>query len=172
MKNDSVKIITCGGTFEKVYDPITGNLIFEKSHVPELIKKSRITRETTFENLMMIDSLDMTEQHRKLIATNIRDSIEKKILIIHGTDTMIETGKAIAALSKPNQTIVLTGAMIPISMNKSDAFFNFGYSLAVIELLNPGVWIAMTGKVFQYNKVKKNLKLGIFEQQVTCQYKS
>ena len=96
MINEKIKIISCGGTFEKKYDPISGNLIFNKSCINELIKKSRLTKEFCFENIMMIDSLDMTNKHRTQVANNVQRSKEDKILIIHGTDTMVETGITIA----------------------------------------------------------------------------
>ena len=163
MMNETIKIISCGGTFEKKYDPISGNLIFNKSCINELIKKSRSTKIFSFENIMMIDSLDMNDEHRIQIANNVNESKEEKILIIHGTDTMVKTGKTIATNKRPAQTVVITGAMIPESMDNSDAFFNFGYALCSIDFASPGVWIAMNGSLFEYSNVKKNTKEGIFE---------
>ena len=163
MINEKIKIISCGGTFEKKYDPISGNLIFNKSCINELIKKSRLTKEFYFENIMMIDSLDMTDKHRKLIANNVQKSKEDKILIIHGTDTMIETGITIANFKRQMQTIVITGAMVPQSIKNSDALFNFGFAVGALNFTKPGVWIAMNGSLFEFDKVIKNTKKGVFE---------
>ena len=163
MMNETIKIISCGGTFEKKYDPISGNLVFNKSCINELIKKSRSTKTFSFENIMMIDSLDMNDEHRIQIANNVNESKEEKILIIHGTDTMVKTGKTIATNKRLGQTVVITGAMIPESMDNSDAFFNFGYALCAIDFASPGVWIAMNGYLFECNNVIKNTKKGIFQ---------
>ncbi len=163
MNNETIKIISCGGTFEKKYDPISGNLIFNESCINKLVKKSRSINRFTFDNIMMIDSLDMTDEHRMQIAKNIKKSEEEKILIVHGTDTMVKTGEIIAQYKRPNQTVVITGAMVPESMENSDAFFNFGYALCALSLANIGVWIAMNGSLFKFNNVIKNTKKGIFE---------
>jgi len=166
MKNKTIKIISCGGTFEKIYDPISGNLTFNQSGIADLIKRSRISEKITLNNIMLIDSLDMTDKHRKKIAKAVFDSEEKKILLIHGTDTMVETAKELAKSIKDNKTIVITGAMIPASIKNSDAPFNFGFSIAALHLLKSGVWITMNGTIFQHDEVKKNIQKGIFEKKI------
>ena len=113
---------------------------------------------------MMIDSLEMTEQHRIQIANYINISKEEKILIIHGTDTMVETSEIIAKNKRPEQTVVITGAMVPASMKNSDAFFNFGYAIGALDIVSPGgVWVAMNGSLFEFSDVVKNTEKGIFE---------
>lgn len=164
MMNKVIKIISCGGTFEKEYDPITGKLVFNHSYINKLIKRSRSTKQFTFHNIMMIDSLEMTEQHRMQIANYINISKEEKILIIHGTDTMVETSEIIAKNKRPEQTVVITGAMVPASMKNSDAFFNFGYAIGALDIVSPGgVWVAMSGSLFEFSDVVKNTEKGIFE---------
>jgi L-asparaginase len=133
MKNESIKIISCGGTFEKVYNPISGELVFEKSHINGLIKKSRMEKNITVENILMIDSLHMTDQHRNKIADCVLKSSESKILIVHGTDTMVKTGEIVARKRKQDQTIIITGAMVPVSIKDSDAFFQFWFRNSFIR---------------------------------------
>jgi len=158
----SLRIIATGGTFDKQYDPITGQLIFVESVLPESLALARITDPTSFEPLMAIDSLDMNDTHRGQILSACERSAEHKIVIIHGTDTMRETAHVLgrAGLQK---TIVLTGAMVPYRVASSDALFNLGFAVAVAQLNAPGVFVAMNGRVFSWDKVRKNKTDGIFE---------
>jgi L-asparaginase len=112
--------------------------------------------------LMMVDSLDMTEADRGVIATNCRDAPEPNVVITHGTDTIVETARALAS-AVPGKTIVLTGAMIPIAFGSSDGLFNLGGALSVVQVLPPGVYIAMNGHVFDWDNVTKNRDTGAFE---------
>ena len=158
----TLRIIATGGTFDKCYDPLTGNLIFSESVLPTAITRARITDPVSFEPLMAIDSLDMTDAHRAQILSACQRSPEQNIVIIHGTDTMRETAQVLgeAGLKK---TIVLTGAMVPYRMSSSDALFNLGFAVAVAQLSAPGVFVAMNGRAFAWDRVRKNKAAGIFE---------
>ena len=158
----SLRIIATGGTFDKHYDPITGQLVFVDSVLPEALARARITDPTSVEPLMAIDSLDMNDTHRAQILSACERSAEHKIVIIHGTDTLRETAQVLgqAGLQK---TIVLTGAMVPYRVASSDALFNLGFAFAVAQLNAPGVFVAMNGRVFSWDKVRKNKTDGIFE---------
>ncbi|OUV99153.1 MAG: hypothetical protein CBD16_08860 [Betaproteobacteria bacterium TMED156] len=163
MMQNNIKVISCGGTFEKIYDPISGDLAFKTSQLKNLFLKARLFTNINFECLMMIDSLDMENFHRRKIAERIKKSKEEKLLVIHGTDTMVETSYEIKKSIRKTQCVILTGAMVPASMKNSDAFFNLGFALAALKLSEPGVWITMNGEVFKHSQVKKNTDLGLFE---------
>jgi L-asparaginase len=158
----SVKIFITGGTFDKEYDEINGKLFFKDTHMREMLDLGRAKIDVKIRTLMMIDSLEMSKEDRNLIVENCRNSEEEQIIITHGTDTMAETGKIIAK-SKLNKTIVLTGAMIPYKFGSSDGLFNLGSALGFVQSLPPGVYIAMNGRCFDYDKVRKNKKTGVFE---------
>jgi L-asparaginase len=160
---DRIKIIATGGTFDKVYDPISGLLVFNESHLASIVKQSRLQPQPNIETVMLIDSLDMTEEHRQQILAVVQATIETKIVIIHGTDTMTETAKTLgqANLSK---TIILTGAMVPADVVNSDAQFNLGFALGCANTLASGTYVAMNATVHAWNNVRKNKVLGIFEK--------
>ncbi len=158
----SIKIFITGGTFDKEYNEIRGELFFKESHISEMLKLGRSELDLSVRTLMMIDSLYMTDEHRKIIIENCKKTKEDKILITHGTDTMVETAKVLAKEIK-NKTIVLTGALIPYKFGSSDGLFNLGSSLAFVQVLPHGVYISMNGKYFTHNNVKKNKKTGKFE---------
>lgn len=160
---EKIKLFVTGGTFDKEYNEIKGELFFKDTHVPEMLKMGRCKVQIDIRTLMMIDSLDMNEDDRKIILENCKNSKENKILITHGTDTMIDTAKVLASQIN-NKTIVLTGAMVPYKFGSSDGLFNLGSALAFVQTLPNGVYIAMNGKYFQWNKVKKNRYLGEFEE--------
>ena len=159
----NLRIIATGGTFDKCYDALTGNLIFETSILPAALERARITEPISFEPLLALDSLEMTDQHRAKILAACERSEENKIVIIHGTDTMRETAEVIgqAALQK---TIVLTGAMVPYRVASSDALFNLGFAIAVAQLSGSGVFVAMNAQVFAWDSVRKNKAAGVFER--------
>ena len=159
-----IKIYSCGGTFEKIYDPLTGQLIFKNSCLTELMDRSRVTQETTTETILLKDSLDMTEKDRELILSKINLEPLKQIILIHGTDTMIETAKFLMSRTDPSKTIVITGAMVPYSLKNSDAFFNLGSAFMSLQSLSTGVRIVMNGRCFKPNEVIKNKNLGIFQE--------
>ena len=159
----SIRIFITGGTFDKEYNEITGQLFFKDTHMSELLKLGRSRVDVEIRTLMMIDSLEMTEADRDLIAENCSKASEDKIIITHGTDTMAETAKVLSEKLN-NKTIVLTGAMIPYKFGSSDGLFNLGSALAFVQTLPPGVYIAMNGKYFTAVNVRKNKQTGMFEE--------
>ena len=159
----SIRIFVTGGTFDKEYNEITGQLFFKETHLPEMISRSRVTPKVEVSTLMMIDSLDMTPGNRMLIAEQCNAVSENQIIITHGTDTMSVTA-AVLAEKVHGKTIVLTGAMIPYKFGSSDGFFNLGCALAFVQSLPPGVYVAMNGRCFNWDNVRKNRQTGQFEE--------
>ena len=158
-----IQVFVTGGTFDKQYNLITGKLAFEGTHLPEMFDRGRSSLDIDVKTLMMVDSLEMTEADRGIIIHNCKRCPMDKILITHGTDRMVETAAAIAA-EKIDKTIVLTGAMIPYAFgNSSDGFFNLGNALAFVQVLPHGVYVAMNGRCFSWDNVRKNLSTGLFE---------
>ncbi len=157
-----IKIIITGGTFDKEYNELTGQLFFKDTHLPEMLKLGRCMTDVKIDTVMMMDSLDMTDQHRQIISAYCNKAKEKNIVITHGTDTMPETARY---LSKhiTNKTVVLTGAMVPYKFGSSDGLFNLGSALAFVQTLPAGVYVAMNGQYFSADKVRKNKQKGIFE---------
>ena len=159
----AIRIFVTGGTFDKEYDEIHGELYFKDTHLPEIFKLGRCDLELDIRTLMMVDSLEMTDLDRALIARHCKEAEEDKIIITHGTDTMVLTA-AIIAKENIAKTIVLTGAMIPYKFGSSDGFFNLGNALGFVQCLPHGVYIAMNGRKFDWNNVKKNKQTGMFEE--------
>ena len=159
----AVKIFITGGTFDKEYDEITGKLFFKDTHMREMLELGRSKLDVNIRTLMMIDSLDMSAEDRQLIVENCRKADEDQIIITHGTDTMTETGKVLAE-GKLKKTIVITGAMIPYKFGSSDGLFNLGSALGFVQSLPHGVYVAMNGRCFDYDKVRKNKETGVFEK--------
>jgi L-asparaginase len=160
-----IRILVTGGTFDKEYNEATGLLYFKDTHLPEMLRLGRSRVEVTIRTVMMIDSLDMTEVDRALIVQNCLQSAEDRIVITHGTDTMTDTAAAIAAAREVlSKTIVLTGAMVPYAFGSSDGLFNLGSALSFVQVLAPGVYIAMNGKCFPWDGVRKNRERGEFEE--------
>ncbi len=157
-----IRIFVTGGTFDKEYNELNGELYFKDTHLHEMLRLGRSKLELEVTTLMMMDSLDMNEQDRQTIAKACMDVAEKKILITHGTDTMPETAALLAGLIK-DKTIVLTGAMVPYKFGSSDGLFNLGSALAFVQTLPPGVYVAMNGKIFEGENVQKNKVKGEFE---------
>jgi len=157
----SLRIFVTGGTFDKEYDEITGNLFFKKTHLREMLDLGRAKIDVNISTLMMKDSLEMDDNDRSLVVDNCSKSVESNIIITHGTDTMIDTATSIAN-AKLNKTIVLTGAMIPYKFGSSDGLFNLGAAIGFVQSLHNGVYIAMNGKYFHYDKVEKNKEIGEF----------
>jgi len=168
----AIRILITGGTFDKEYDEISGHLYFKDTHLVEMLKLGRCRTQVEIRTVMMIDSLEMTEEDRNLILQNCQRVPEKQIVITHGTDTMVETARILAESIK-DKTIVLTGAMIPYAFGSSDGLFNLGSALSVVQVLPAGVYIAINGEIFNWYEVKKNRKLGIFEkirEELDCPY--
>ena len=159
----SIRIFVTGGTFDKEYNELTGELFFKETHLPEMLNRARSTLDVTVRTLMMIDSLNMTDEDRELIAHQCRAAEEDKIIITHGTDTMSVTARVLAEKVK-DKTIVLTGAMIPYKFGSSDGFFNLGGALAFAQTLPHGVYVAMNGRYFTWDNVRKNRQTGQFEE--------
>ncbi len=158
----AIRIIITGGTFDKQYDELRGELTFKQTHLPEILKDTRCTVPIELEINQLIDSLDMQDKNRVRVLESCRRSPEEQIVITHGTDTMTKTAQLLgqAGLEK---TIVLTGAMIPYAVSGSDAVFNLGCAIAAVQLLPNGVYIAMNGRTFSWNDVQKNRELGVFQ---------
>lgn len=159
----SIRIFITGGTFDKEYNELTGQLYFKDSHLPEMLELGRNLVPVETRTLMMVDSLEMTDDDRELIAEHCMKSPEDRIIITHGTDTMSETAKLLAQKIK-NKTIVLTGAMVPYKFGSSDGLFNLGSALAFVQTLSNGVYVVMNGRFFNANNVRKNRETGEFEE--------
>jgi len=159
----AIRIFITGGTFDKEYNELSGQLFFKDTHINDLLALGRCKVEVAVDTLMMIDSLEMSDRHRDLIATHCKDCSEDRIVITHGTDTMAQTASVLAA-KVPHKTIILTGAMIPIKFGSSDGLFNLGSALAFAQTLPSGVYIAMNGRWFAANRVRKNKENGMFEE--------
>ena len=159
-----IRILVTGGTFDKEYDEVRGRLFFKDTHVQEMLAKGRSRVPVSIRTLMMIDSLDMTEADRALVVEQCRHSAEDRIVVTHGTDTMVETARAIAAAALSGKTVVLTGAMIPYAFGSSDGLFNLGSALSFAPVLPPGVYVAMNGQCFRWDDVRKNRDTAVFER--------
>ena len=158
-----IRILVTGGTFDKEYDELTGRLFFRDTQVQEMLRLGRARLDLEIETAMMIDSLDMDEAGRAAIVARCRDAAERAIVVTHGTDTMVETAGALAAAGLTDKTIVLTGAMVPYAFGSSDGLFNLGSALSFVQVLAPGVYIAMNGRHFAWDQVRKNRETGVFE---------
>jgi L-asparaginase len=159
----AIRIFITGGTFDKAYNELDGKLYFKDTHLPEMLALGRCKVEVALRTLMMVDSLEMTDADRQIIVEQCTRAREEHILITHGTDTMEVTAQVLGKAIH-NKTIVLTGAMIPYKFGSSDGLFNLGSAMAFVQVLPPGVYIAMNGKCFTWDNVKKNRKTGEFEE--------
>jgi L-asparaginase len=157
-----IRIFVTGGTFDKAYDEIRGRLSFGDTHLHEMLRLGRAHVPVSVRTLMMVDSLDMTDADRDVIVRNCAQCDETCIVITHGTDTMVETAAALAR-GVTGKTIVLTGAMIPYAFGSSDGLFNLGSALSFVQVLPPGVYVAMNGQHFAWDRVRKNRETGVFE---------
>ncbi|HWP81730.1 MAG TPA: asparaginase domain-containing protein [Bacteroidota bacterium] len=158
-----IRIFVTGGTFDKEYNELDGRLFFKETHLPEMLNLGRCKVPVVIQTLMMIDSLEMTDSQRSLIVEHCRKAPENRIIITHGTDTMEQTAQVLGKAIK-DKTVVLTGAMVPYKFGSSDGMFNLGSALAFAQTLNPGVYIAMNGRYFLWNNVRKNKSTGEFEE--------
>ncbi len=160
-----IQVFVTGGTFDKDYNYITGELFFKDTHLPAMFKRGRCTLDIDVKTLMMVDSMEMTDTDREIIAHNCKRTTSRHILITHGTDRMVETAAFLANQHIADKTIVLTGAMIPYAFGtSSDGFFNLGSALAFAQTLPAGVYVAMNGRYFNWNAVRKNTATGFFEE--------
>jgi L-asparaginase len=161
--SDPVRVFVTGGTFDKEYDELTGRLFFKDTHLHEMLRLARCRVPVSVRTLMMIDSLEMTDADRRSIVESCRSCAEARIVVTHGTDTMPETARALhaAGLAK---TVVLTGAMVPYAFGSSDGLFNLGSAISFAQVLPPGVYVAMNGRCFPGDRVRKNRETGVFEE--------
>jgi len=160
---ERIRILITGGTFDKEYNELTGELFFQSTHTADMLRLGRCLLDLEIETLMMIDSLQMTEADRARILEHCREVPETRIVITHGTDTMAETAAVLGSGLK-GKTVVLTGAMIPYTFGSSDGMFNLGTALAFAQTLGEGVYIAMNGLWFHWDNVRKNKQMGVFER--------
>ena len=158
-----IRILVTGGTFDKEYDELTGRLYFRDTHVPEMLTRGRCLLDLVLETVMMIDSLELDDAGRQRIVERVRDCEERAVVITHGTDTMVQTARAVAEAGLAGKTVVLTGAMVPYAFGSSDGLFNLGSALSFVQVLPPGVYVAMNGQHFDWNCVRKNTASGCFE---------
>lgn len=161
-RNSMIDIIITGGTFDKEYNELNGSLFFKNTHIHEMLRLGRNLAEVNVNELMQIDSLEMTDSHRELIYKKCI-TLGDKIIITHGTDTLCKTAQYLAQYQL-NKTIILTGAMIPYTFGSSDGMFNLGSAMAFAQSLSHGVYVSMNGKCFMWNNVRKNTASGIFEE--------
>ena len=160
----TIRILVTGGTFDKEYDELSGRLFFRDTHVPEMLRRGRARLDLAIETVFMIDSLEMNDAQRAAIVERCRVCGERAIVITHGTDTMVDTARAIANAALVDRTIVLTGAMVPYAFGSSDGLFNLGSALSFVQALPPGVYIAMNGHAFAWDECRKDRERGVFER--------
>ncbi len=159
----AIRVFVTGGTFDKEYNEIEGKLFFKETHLPEMLALGRSRLRVAVQTLMMVDSLEMTGKDRQAILKHCLSAPERRIVITHGTDTMEETARVLGP-GIGGKTVVLTGAMVPYKFGSSDGLFNLGSALAFVQTLPAGVYIAMNGRCFAWNNVKKNRATGQFEE--------
>jgi L-asparaginase len=162
-----IRVLVTGGTFDKEYNELNGTLFFKDTHVPEMLRLGRSRVEVEVETLMMMDSLDMQDVDRARIVAACRDAAETRIVVTHGTDTMVATARALATTpdaALASRTIVLTGAMVPYAFGSSDGLFNLGSALSFVQVLPAGVYVAMNGRCFNWDAVVKDRAAGIFKE--------
>jgi L-asparaginase len=159
----AIRVFVTGGTFDKEYNELEGKLFFKETHLPEMLTLGRSKLQVTVQTLMMVDSLEMTERDRQVILEHCLSVPERQIVITHGTDTMEITARVLGP-GIGGKTVVLTGAMVPYKFGSSDGLFNLGSALAFVQTLPPGVYIAMNGRCFAWNNVRKNRATGQFEE--------
>ena len=159
----AIRVFVTGGTFDKEYNELTAELYFKDTHVAEMLSLGRCHLQTDVRTLMMVDSLQMSDDDRLLICEHCVKAKEDRIVITHGTDTMVETA-AVLGRNVKNKTIVLTGAMVPYKFGSSDGMFNLGAALAFVQCLPSGVYVCMNGRAFSWDNVRKNKQAGLFEE--------
>jgi len=159
----ALRVLVTGGTFDKDYHELEGRLYFRQTHVQEMLRLGRCKLAVEVETLMLIDSLEMTDADRQRVLAACRAAPEERVVITHGTDTMEQTARTIGAAGLA-KTIVLTGAMVPYTFGSSDGLFNLGSALAFAQALPPGTYVAMNGRFFRWDDVRKNRLTGVFEE--------
>jgi len=155
-------VITTGGTIDKVYFDAKSEYEVGEPQVLEIFRDAHVTFDFTLESVLRKDSLELTDADRQLIRARIEACADNRILVTHGTDTMVETAKALAGIS--GKTIVLTGSMQPARFKGGDAVFNIGVAVGAVQSLPPGVYVAMNGRVFDPRRARKNRERNCFEE--------
>jgi L-asparaginase len=164
MKSDeAIRILITGGTIDKEYNPLTGELTFSKSHLSNMLNQVRCKVSFILEEVMLKDSLEMMREDREAILEKCINCLENEIIVTHGTDTMVETARVLGDHIR-GKTVVLVGAMIPYAFGASDALFNLGCAFSAVQGLQQGVYITMNGKIFHWDNVRKNRESGEFEE--------
>ena len=158
----AIRLLVTGGTFDKEYDELTGQLFFKDTHVQEMLRLGRCRVDVKVRTIMMVDSLEMTDDDRQLILEHCRKAEEDRIVVTHGTDTMADTARLLGP-ALTDRTVVLTGAMVPYAFGSSDGLFNLGSAISFAQCLPHGVYVAMNGRCLPWNDVRKNRQLGVFE---------
>ena len=159
--NDDILILTTGGTIDKVYFDARGGYRVGDPQIIEIFRKVEVTTTYRIENLLRKDSMDLTDDDRALIRRSVADAPHSRVLITHGTDTMIETARSLQHI--PDKAIVLVGSLAPARFKVTDAEFNIGFAFAAALVLPPGVYLAMNGCIFDPGRVQKNFELNRFE---------
>ena len=162
-RENTIRILITGGTIDKEYDPLAGELTFPKSHLSNMLNQVRCKVRFVLEEMMLKDSLEMRNKDREEILKKCTDCSQNRVVITHGTDTMVETARFLGKNAK-GKTVILVGAMIPYAFGASDALFNLGCAFSAVQALQPGVYITMNGKIFLWNNVRKNKESGEFEE--------
>jgi L-asparaginase len=162
MHSEPIQLFVTGGTFDKEYNELTGELFFKATHIDDMLRLGRCRLDVRVETLMMIDSLEMTDADRQLILDRSRETPANRIVITHGTDSMEQTASVLGQ-GIAGKTVVITGAMVPYKFGSSDGMFNLGTALAFVQSLESGVYVAMNGRCFPWHSVRKNRELGVFE---------
>ena len=157
----SIVILTTGGTFDKIYFDANSEYSIGEPCISSILDEGNVTSDYRVQSILKKDSLDITHSEREIIKKSVIECEEERIIITHGTDTMVETAKFLEGIKE--KTIVLTGAMQPARFKKTDAIFNSGFAYAAALSLENGVYIAMSGQIFNSNNVRKNIDLGKFE---------
>ena len=162
---ETIQVFVTGGTFDKDYNFISGQLYFKDTHLKHMFERGRCMLDIDIKTLMMVDSLEMTDEDRDIIIHNCKKSVHRRIILTHGTDRMVVTATALAHANIQDKTIILTGAMIPYAFgNSSDGFFNLGAALAFVQTLSAGVYIAMNGRYYDWDNVRKDMNTGFFQE--------
>ncbi|MGZ3538298.1 MAG: asparaginase domain-containing protein [Thermodesulfobacteriota bacterium] len=162
-KENMIRVLITGGTIDKEYNPVTGELTFAKSHLTNMLNQVRCRAKVVLEEIMLKDSLQMRSEDREEILKKCIDCPESRIIITHGTDTMVETARLLGKNVK-GKTVVLVGALIPYAFGASDALFNLGCAFSAVQALREGVYITMNGKILSWDHVRKNRESGEFEE--------
>jgi len=157
-----IQIFSVGGTIDKIYFDQKSRYEVGEPKITDILQEANVTFDYRIESLMKKDSLEMNDADRRLIARKVRTSPLDRVLITHGTDTMIETALALRAIE--NKTIVLTGSMAPARFQLSDAAFNVGAAVAAVQVLAPGVYIVANGRIFNPENIRKNREMNRFEE--------